>query len=89
MNKKIKYYLSVLLISGILFGASPSQAQLVAGVSFDFLGDAAASITPIFEQIQTKADEAIKFVKEKVTALKASIGLFLIVIGTFLMILPH
>ncbi len=57
-----------------MFGASPSQAQLVAGVSFDFLGDAAASITPIFEQIQTKADEAIKFVKEKVTALKASIG---------------
>lgn len=74
MIKKGKFYLSVLFISGMLCAASPARAQLVAGVSFDFLGDATAAVTPVMEQIQTGVDEAVKYVKEQVTKLKASLG---------------
>ena len=74
MRKNSKFYLGILLVSGMLGLSSPARSQLVGGVSFDFGGDAAAAITPVFEQIQTAADEAVKYAKEKVTKLKASIG---------------
>lgn len=74
MRKNSKFYLGILLVSGMLGMSSPAHSQLVGGVTFDFAGDAAAAVTPVFEQIQTAADEAIKYAKEKVTKLKASIG---------------
>lgn len=67
MRKNSKFYLGILLVSGMLGLSSPARSQLVGGVSFDFGGDAAAAITPVFEQIQTAADEAVKYAKEKVT----------------------
>lgn len=75
MRKNSKFYLGILLVSGMLGLSSPARSQLVGGVSFDFGGDAAAAITPVFEQIQTAADEAVKYAKEKVTKLKASTAL--------------
>ncbi len=74
MRKNKKFYFGVLLVSGMLGFGSPANAQLVAGVSFDFLGDAAAAVTPVLEQIQTAADEAVKYAKEKVTSLKAGLA---------------
>ena len=65
MKKNRRFYLGMLLVSIMLCFGAPARAQLVAGVSFDFLGDAAAAITPVFEQIQTGLDEAVKFAKEK------------------------
>ncbi len=47
MRKNKKFYFGVLLVSGMLGFGSPANAQLVAGVSFDFLGDAAAAVTPV------------------------------------------
>ncbi len=77
MRKNNKFYLGVLLVSLMLGVSSPAQSQLVAGATFDFAGDAAAAITPVFEQIQTMADEAVKFAKEKVTKLKARVSSYL------------
>ncbi len=74
MKKNRRFYFYTLLIAAVLCFGAPARAQLVFGASFDFLGDAAAAITPVFEQIQTAADEAVKFAKEKVTKLKAKIG---------------
>ena len=74
MKKNRRFYLGMLLVSIMLCFGTPARAQLVAGVSFDFLGDAAAAITPVFEQIQTGLDEAVKFAKEKVTKIKAKVA---------------
>ena len=74
MKKNRRFYLGMLLVSIMLCFGAPARAQLVAGVSFDFLGDAAAAITPVFEQIQTGLDEAVKFAKEKVTKIKAKVA---------------
>ncbi len=73
MKKKKSYYLDfgVLIIGAMLLLSFPARAQLVAGVSFDFLGDAAAAVTPVLEQIQTATDEAVKYAKEQVSQLKA------------------
>ena len=74
MKNRNKIYLVFLLFLGILTMSSPAYSQLTGGVTFDFLGDASAAVTPVFEQIQTVADESIKFAREKLTALKASLG---------------
>ena len=63
MKKNRRFYFYTLLIAAVLCFGAPARAQLVFGASFDFLGDAAAAITPVFEQIQTAADEAVKFAK--------------------------
>lgn len=41
MRKNSKFYLGILLVSGMLGLSSPARSQLVGGVSFDFGGDAA------------------------------------------------
>lgn len=74
MKTKKSFYLGLLLVSGMLFLGAPARAQLTFGVSFDFAGDAAGAVMPVVEQLQTAADEAVKFAKEKVTKLKASIS---------------
>ena len=72
--RKIKYYISVFLTITLVMSSAPANAQLVAGVSFDFLGDAAAAITPVFEQAQTVKDQVIVKVREKITSFKASLS---------------
>lgn len=74
MKKNSKFYLGIMLVLSGLILSSPARAQLVGGVSIDFLGDAMSAITPVFEQIQTAADEAVKYAKEQLTSLKASLG---------------
>lgn len=70
--KKFSFYLAV-FFSVFLISVTPAKAQLLFGVSFDFMGDAVAAITPVFEKAQTAKDQFIAKVKEKVTKFKAKL----------------
>ncbi len=78
MKTKKSFYHSLLLVSGMLFLGVPARAQLTFGTSFDFAGDAAGAAMPVVEQLQTAADEAIKYGKEKVTSYKASLSSYFV-----------